>query len=163
MRDAFIFFGALILSSANVARAEGGTCPPGFYPQNGPGVLGCAPIPSGESESTSGPAPKWATRWGAIATDGAKSAFGAASDMPRKRAAQKEALARCKAQGGASCKVDLVYYNQCAVTIAGDSKYLSQGAESVRIATEVGMKRCDELDAGCRVYYSGCSLPVRIR
>ncbi|SFK98586.1 protein of unknown function [Lysobacter sp. cf310] len=152
----------LVVGPVGMARAEGGTCPPGFYPQNGPGVLGCAPIPDGGAESV-GSGPKWATRWGAIATDGANAAFGAASDIPRKRAAQKEALAQCKARGGQACKVDLVYYNQCAVMITGDFKYLSQGAESVRVATEVGMKRCGELDAGCRVYYSGCSLPVRIR
>lgn len=158
----FVVLSLLISAPICMARAEGGACPPGFYPQNGPGVLGCAPTPDGGAASPA-PGPQWATRWGAIATDGANTAFGAASDMPRKRAAQKEALTRCKADGGASCRVDLVYYNQCAVMITGDSKYLSQGAESVRVATEVGLKRCNELDAGCRVYYSGCSLPVRIR
>lgn len=49
--------GALMLAPVSV-QAEGGSCPPGYYPIGGQGYQGCAPIPGGEGEETPGAPPQ---------------------------------------------------------------------------------------------------------
>ena len=44
--------------------------PEGYYPIGGrdAGWEGCAPLPGGPEQESDEPEPKWATRWGAVAT-----------------------------------------------------------------------------------------------
>jgi hypothetical protein len=157
--------GWLIASGAAQAQI---VCPPGMEPyrtgnpNDGFGVALCGPIR--EQERAQEPElPAWATRWGAIASDGSAGAFGAAEGMRSKRRAKNAAMASCKETGGQRCKVDLTYSNQCAVTVVGRKTHLSQGAATVEEATDIGLRRCREVDDDCRVYYSACSLPELIR
>ena len=75
------------------------------------------------------------------------------------------AMSNCAEKGGASCKIEITYYNQCAAVIeAEDGSYNTPSNATLDGAVAAGMKTCR--DAGhtdCRVYYSACSLPVRIR
>ncbi|MCU4638996.1 DUF4189 domain-containing protein [Acinetobacter courvalinii] len=137
---------------AGMVELPGGVCLPPDH-QNSP--LNNLP-------SASPPPPVWATRWGAIATDGPTASLGAVVDMRSKRQAEKAALTECRAKGGKKCEVDLAYYNQCAVMVTGDNSYLSQGAVSKEEATRIAMQKCQAKDVNCRVYYSGCSMPVRV-
>lgn len=106
---------------------------------------------------------RWATRWGAIATDKAHGSVGHAVDTPSKWEAERGAILDCSAKGANNCKIEFTYSNQCAVMILGDSKYNIQGAENIEIATRLGMDTCNAVDTNCQVYRADCSLPERIR
>ena len=109
------------------------------------------------------PAPIWADRWGAIAFDGSNGTVGVAADALSKRKAQKVAIQDCQKRGGKGCSVKTTYYNQCAVVVTGDSDANFLNAPTIEQATKTGMDSCRARnDTNCRVYYSGCSMPVRV-
>lgn len=156
-----------LLAIANIAYAEGGTCPPGYYPVSSPGVMGCAPIPNYNQNNVSATptSERWATRWGAIAIDdtSADTGLGTVSDMPSKRKAEQVALSKCRENGAAACKLKLSYYNQCAAIAWGDTGYNAARAATVEEASEISIRECSANHANCKIYYSECSLPERIR
>lgn len=165
--DMKIALSLFLLLIANTAYAEGGTCPPGYYPVNSPGVMGCAPIPNDNQSSTSA-APareRWVTRWGAIAIDdtAVDGGLGAVSDMTSKRNAEKAALASCRNSGGTACNVKFSYYNQCTAIAWGDTGYNAARAATIEKASEIGIRECNAKHANCKIYYSACSLPERIQ
>jgi len=149
---------------AGAAHAEGGFCPPGTIDHNNSraAAIVCSPIPGyGQQQAPQLPPQQWERRWGAIATGGA---LGVATDKLSEQEARKTAMNNCAANGGAHCKIDAVYDNQCAVIVLGVNGYNTPNAATLEKATGLGMKTCR--DAGspdCRVVYSDCSLPVRIR
>lgn len=107
---------------------------------------------------------RWEDRWGAIADDG-NGVYGIVTDLGSRRLAQKAAVAECRRRGGGECMVGLAYYNQCAVVVAGTT-----GAELAHAPTEdqakkIAVENCEATDGQgvCRVYYSGCSLPVPVQ
>lgn len=109
------------------------------------------------------PLPVWADRWGALATDNSAGSLGASVGMTGKRKAQRQALEDCRSNGGKECKVDLVYFNQCAVMILGERTYHAQSAATLDEATRIGMEFCSTDNSTCHVYYSGCSPAERVR
>ncbi len=165
MMNTKVLFLMGVFSLGNSAWAQ--NCPAGIPP----GVPGCIPpdnpasplYRSGQSAQPAAPRIIWADRWGAIATDGPSASLGTAIGMRSKRQAEKIALAQCRVKGGGDCKVDLTYYNQCAVLITGDIKYLTQGAATIEEASRVGIQRCRKADKNCRVYYADCSMAERIQ
>lgn len=132
---------------------------PQCVPPNAPGWRHGAPASSQESVV---PRPRWKRTWGAIAADGVSAALGVASGEDSKGQAEKVALKRCREQGGKQCVLDVSYYDQCAVLVTGKSRYLTQTAISIERASELGIEKCSARDTECRVYYSNCSLPVRV-
>lgn len=157
---------AVLLSGlwvTGAVQAEGG-CPAGMIPYQGNNLSSCAPLPGGYNQQSSQPAgPQWATRWGAIATDPEASALGVAVSLPSKRKATKAAMADCKAKGGVNCTVDFSYYNQCASMVMGANRFRVNSAATVEEATEASLRSCRSSDSDCRVYYTACSMPQRIR
>ena len=112
-------------------------------------------------ENAAPPQERWADRWGAIATDDNGTA-GIVTDITNKRDAQRSAIAECENRGGGNCKVSLAYHNQCAAVAASSSMSFSSSAPTIEEATERSMERCKSAGGECWVYYSGCSLPVRV-
>lgn len=106
------------------------------------------------------PTGKWKSTWGAIAADGPRGILGGVTDMDDKQSAENAALSQCRTSGGQNCKIELAYHNQCAVLVTGDKKYLVQSAATIPEATRLGIGKCSQEDANCRVYYSGCSMPL---
>ncbi len=145
------------------AKAEG-RCPDGYYPIGGGngGWQGCAPV-SGGGSAPPNPGPQWATRWGAIATDGAASRLGGAEGLPSKRRAEKAAVAACKTNGGTKCEVLHSYYNQCGVLAWGNDLAQAYSAETTAQATAGALRVCSERTTNRKVFYSGCSYPEQIR
>ncbi|MGJ7542697.1 DUF4189 domain-containing protein [Variovorax sp. LT1R16] len=139
-------------------------CPPGQIPYgSGNGLNMCGPD-NRQQSAPQPPAPQWESRWGAIATDGKQWAMGVAVGKQSKLEASKTAMADCHSKGGANCKVDVAYGNQCAAVVAGDGGYNVSPASTVDEAVAIGVKTCTETgDTNCRTYYTTCSLPVRIR
>jgi hypothetical protein len=160
-------FGLLLLATGFV-HAEG-VCPPGMFPTNPPGAqgpVGCAPIPgyNNQQQSQFGPPPpQWESRWGAIATDFSHSAAGASIDQPDGGAAEKAALAECKANGGSDCKIELQYGNGCAALAVGRAGHNAKAGLTIDLAKQAAMKVCNAEDSHCFIYYTACSLPVRVQ
>lgn len=137
-------------------HAEGG-CPPGQTPRQFGPTMGCAP--GGNDAPALQPAgPHWETRWGAMATDPDNAALGAVEGLPSKRKAKRSATAACKARGGKACKVNIVYYNQCAAMVVGARYITFHGAITVEEAVATAMQTCQGDDSDCSVYYSACSM-----
>lgn len=148
-----------LVSLGDVATAQT-ACPMGVSP----GDPRCGPSPSatGQNPLAHVPQVNWDTRWGAIAADGISGSLGTSVNMKSRRKAQKEALSKCREQGGSKCAIDITYYNQCAVMVLGDKKYNTASAATINEATELGMRGCQESNSDCRVYYADCSWPVRL-
>lgn len=157
----------LLLLTAGRAHAEG-NCPPGYYPigaQEGQaGPQGCAPIPGyNRQQLPSAPPPKWATSWGAIATDSVKGTLGTAINLPSKEEAKQAALTNCQSKGGTRCMINVAYDNECAAMVVGDSGYNATTDTTLNKAVQSGMETCTAATTNCHVYYSACSMPIRIQ
>lgn len=158
----------VLLSFMASAFAEGGSCPPGYYPIGGQGAAGCAPIPvygssDGVINERAAIQPIWETRWGAIAVDAYNGKFGTAKSMLTKEQAEKAAADDCEKEGGKSCVIDLAYYNQCAAVSWGAAFVTTASAETKEQASSRASETCGEKTSGCKIYYSECSLPARIQ
>ncbi|MFC3902284.1 protein of unknown function [Acinetobacter marinus] len=155
-------FGAFALS--NSAFAEGG-CPSGYVPTPNQGQPCAADynLPHwNQGQPQAQPQVRWADRWGAMADDGNGTA-GIVESRNSKREAEVAAVKECKKRGGGNCKTFATYYNQCAAIAAGGERSDWARAETKELAIKISMDRCEKKGINCRVYYSGCSLPVRIQ
>jgi hypothetical protein len=134
-----------------------------MIPYSGTSTSSCGPIPSGPSGSWL-PTAKWKNRWGAVAGDDARGVVGAVTDLPSKREAKQAAIENCRSRGGVECTLTVAYVNQCVVIVASDTRYAATNAENAEVAAEIGMENCEKKkDGECRLYYAGCSRPVRVR
>lgn len=140
-------------------------CPPGTYQESTRDVVYCVPLP-GQQPQQNGQGPEWLTRWGAVAVGISPhgTAFGASKEMKSKRAAEKAALKECKSDGqGAACKIEMTYFNQCGAVAWGNDFFQTARAVSIEDASRIAMNICEDKTQNCRVYYSGCSYPLRVR
>ncbi len=153
-----------LLGFSGGALAENG-CPDGMTPfQNGNDPAPkCYPIQGGQNSTPAQPRGRWETRWGAIATDGLRAAYGTVANIKSKRQAVKMAMSQCRAKGGISCKAILSYYNQCAVIVMGDKQHEAISAATIDEASKMGMSACTPIDTNCQVEYAECSPPVWIQ
>lgn len=152
-------------------------CAPGFYPGGmQPNGQICVPIPGYgttnhiSSPSSAQPAAIWSDRWGAVAVTGKSladdgaSVVGMASSTSSKREARQEALDHCAEKGGVDCRLQMIYKNQCAAVSWGAEKGRFVVGDSIADAEEQAMRKCiDDGDSDCVIYYSDCSLPVRVQ
>lgn len=74
-------------------------------------------------------------------------------------------MADCQAKGGGTkCKFEISYRNSCVVLMVGDKYFNITPGPTTEEATKSGMKTCAANgNSKCHVYYSACSLPVRIQ
>jgi hypothetical protein len=147
-------------SSAQFAPPEGG-CPQGMHLEGFSCVYDQPVAPMGKQHG-----PAWASRWGAIAIDPTVSSggIGVASDMKSQRAAEREAIKQCKKAGGSkNCELQTAYDNQCAVIVWGDTHYNTANAEDLTKASELALGQCAKKTSNCKIYYTNCTYPVRLR
>lgn len=149
----------LILLSLPVAGVNA-QCRIGSGPDHGDGVPYCSQSTAPTNISSG---PQWAVRWGAIAYGGG--GFGAAKDMASTAKAKKAALRACHDSGGGkNCKIALSYSDQCVAYAMGDD--YSVGVARSPMSEEayaMAIDSCAESTTNCKVTYSACSLPVRIK
>lgn len=165
MRALLVRFLPLTLLLCGSVHAESG-CPPGEMPNNVSAPLGsaesmnsCAPIP------VDAPArPRWQSRWGAVADD-SRGIYGLSANEKSERQARKSALVNCKERGGLGCAIAMTYMNQCLSIATSDIKSKAARAPDIGAAEQDSLAGCKESSGGkeCSIYYSGCSLPVRVR
>ncbi len=143
------------------AFAEGG-CPSGQFPQVGQGWRGCTP-PTQPTAPTMPRSPRWDTRWQAIATDTPKGILGKSVDRLSAVSAENDALEDCQAQGGTSCKISISYSNGCVAMVVGKSLLTTGYGATSSDAEQDAIRECEKGSLSCAVYYSACSLPVRVQ
>jgi hypothetical protein len=159
-----LFFGLLSLFACFQTPAVcAQTCPVGSYPVGGgnAGWEGC--VPMNDSAPPPPPGPEWRTQWIAIALGG--TGFGAGIDMPSKQKAEKEALAQCRRSTKDKCRIAGVTYNQCMATADSGVSAMNFRAPKLQDAEQGALQYCRESEpnANCRIHFSHCSYPVRIR
>lgn len=156
-----------LLFSTKGLLAEGGNCPPGYFPTGGGGAVGCAPIPNynlpGAQQHPPDPGPTWQTRWGAIAIDGQNSRFAGVEGFSTSSKAKKAAIKLCRSNGGKKCKILLNYYNQCGALAWGQQGAIASGGPVLEEVMKQSVAACSEKTSNCQVYYSGCSYPEKVQ
>lgn len=168
MKTKLYVFLVALLALPLTTLAEG-NCPPGYYPIGGDaaGWHGCAPMDGGVGNQQEEDAPQeaqeeWEDRWGAIAT--ANGAFGVSVSKRSKEQAAQEALAECKRNAGKeACKLKPPYYNQCAALAWGNTTNIVARGPDLHEVEQRAADLCSKETKNCRIYYSACSLPVRVR
>ncbi|WP_414649257.1 DUF4189 domain-containing protein [Dyella sp.] len=160
----------IFMIAASGAQAEGG-CPAGMIPASGNNINSCVPIPPGYYQQGSPPAqgtgaiypkPVWADRYGAIAADLSPLTPGSSFNEVSRDAAEKAAIKSCHSNGGINCEVEISYGNGCVAMVVGRTRFNTRAGPTIEAAKRKAMEQCQSNDMGCYVFYSACSLPVRI-
>ena len=172
MRGAFAVVTALLFLNVSAGQAENG-CPAGYEPWKIPveTINDCMAIPDYGQDAEGAEVPVlqdegiWQSRWGAIVTGKSKvgTVVGISEAAISKHEAEVDALRQCQSQGGFDCDVEIVFYNQCGTIVWGDGYSYAARAATVSRAEEIALAGCAELTSNCKVYYTSCSYPVRVR
>jgi hypothetical protein len=122
-------------------------------------------MPGYQQQTPQPPPQKWVDHYGAMATNEPGNVLGVATDMQSESEAKQSAIVDCQAKGGgSSCASLIAYRNGCAVLLVGNKFFNASSAATIEEATQSGMKVCaTNGNTNCHVYYSACSLPVRIQ
>ncbi len=151
----------LFLFAHTDLHAEG-RCPDGYFPIGGgtAGWEGCAPMGPEAGAGEAVPEPKWATRWGAVATtDGA---MGVSEDRDTQESAEHEAMSQCQAHSdGKACQIRIAYYNQCVAVAWGDGGSRMTRSPDLKDAEATALNNCEKSTTNCDLYYSACSYAER--
>ena len=168
MRDTQWIKGVLVLALlfSGVAVHAQAACPPGTVPYGtGNGPSACGPDDSQPQQSARPQRPPeiWVDHFGAIATDEPRGAMGASTYMQDRHSAENSAIADCHAEGGVNCVVQISYGNECVALVVSGKFFNVNDGDTVDQATKNGMEVCKTVANDCQVYYSACSLPIRIQ
>lgn len=150
---------ALLLmgSFAVHAQVQVPGCPPGVVP----GQPGCGGSDGDSSSASTYTGPIWQDRFGAIAESESTPAAGVAQNSNSKRAAREEALQDC---GKSDCKITHEVRNSCIAIAWGGGVGGYATKADLHAAEAVAIDSCKGAGGGgCKIQYSACSLPVRIR
>lgn len=157
----------LFLGADAPARAENG-CPLGYTPWRVPmlSIDDCVPIIY-DDEPPAPREPVWENRWGAISIGSTATGGGVGMSVGRKseRQARNVAIKQCESTGGGPvCRSRVfAYHNQCVALSWGNKSYVVVSAATMNEATREATRDCNARTEGCRIYYTACSYPVRIR
>lgn len=87
-----------------------------------------------------------------------------AGNKRNQKQAESEAVASCTKKGGSNCKVTVSYGNQCGVLAWGNNWTVSRSAPTLEEASKQALDQCQrDIGAACEVFFSDCSLPVRVQ
>jgi hypothetical protein len=99
-----------------------------------------------------------------MATDDVAGLVGTSTGMTSRKIAEKSALADCQNQGGTHCESRVWYRNGCGSMAVGEKNYSVNTAETLEGAKTLSLKKCGaEGDSTCKIYYSNCVSPQRVR
>lgn len=131
----------------------GGAC----IPPDAPGMPDYQPPPNPQRQVQ----PAWVDQWGAFAVDEKTGQAGSVEDQPSQRKANEMALADCGMHGSSNCQVLLSFHNQCGVVVQGELVAYARGPDQ-RETEKNALAHCGT-SRSCKIVYSACSYPKRIR
>jgi hypothetical protein len=105
----------------------------------------------------------WEKRWGAIVIDNDTGQAGTVTNYASRLEAIDAATHDCQVHGSAHCKLELAYYNQCAAIAWGSTAHFTGGGPTKQNAESFALQSCNQGTTSCKIAYSDCSLPVRIK
>lgn len=148
---------AVLLASGRIVAQCGGVDVGGgvCIPPNAPGM------PGYQNRQQQLIRPIWQDRWGAIAIDLNTLDAGTMDGRHSKSEAERYAMASCMSGGSKNCKIVLTFFNQCAALAVGERISWSKAPTKDK-AEKSAREGCGNADQ-CRVVYSACNYPVRIR
>lgn len=155
-----LLLAVLLLSIEAHAQSGGSPCPPGMIP-GASRCYGPNELPQQSNSPYTYTGPLWQDRYGAVAESDSTSAAGSAQNMSTARAAQKKAMSEC---GAKDCRIRMQVRNGCLASAwgGGVSGFVSRG--NLQAAEADAISNCQRKGgADCKIQYSACSLPVRIR
>lgn len=163
----------LLLFVCGYASTVRSQCAPGIPGAGNPGCIppsapnspyGVGDAGYGSPAEMPAPAAEWAETWGAFAKDDATGQAGTVENRDSRREAEKLAIATCEQQGGRRCEVLLAFHNQCAAFAQerGTGALNWDTGASTRIAEDRALSACKR-GSGCKIIYSKCSVPKRVR
>ena len=159
--------GLILALSAFAATTAWGQCATGVNTGGGncvpPDAAGMPDYNPGNVSAPSSPPPVWQDKWGAIALDKDAGDAGTITDRDSKATAVHDAMSDCRARGATGCKVVLTYYNQCAAVAWSDDSYGASTDKTIEASESGALSACSKSGTGCKIVYSACSLPQRIR
>ncbi|MDA7418424.1 DUF4189 domain-containing protein [Xenophilus arseniciresistens] len=152
----------LVVFASFAAHAQ---CSPGTILYHTPTNSYCGPDPNYTGQQQPQQRPEiWHDRYGALAVDTNGGTLGAAINMRSRSEAEKTAMDDCRAQGNTSCVLENSYRNGCTALVAHDAGYSFTTEDTLQGAIDSAFERCTKRSGkNCRLYYQGCSLPVRVR
>lgn len=154
---AFVLFASNAFAQcATGVNTGGGNCVP-------PNAAGMPGYNAGGNASVAAPQAVWEKTWGAIAVDSTTGKAGTVTDRSSQSQASTDALQECRANGGANCKLEMAYTNQCAAIGWGTQGWGSGRGPDKASAEGIAMEKCNDSTDGCKVVYSACSLSRRVR
>lgn len=141
----------------------GSPCPPGMIPGYGKCYAPDDPDRFDRGSEVEKPAytgPLWQDRYGAIASDSKTGSIGWFSNAKSKREAVKAAIEDC---GGGGCEIKAQGRNTCLASAWGGGISGYGAAAKLQLAEKQALENCMNGGSECKITYSACSLPVRIR
>lgn len=157
---------ALALLVGSMAVHAQAACPPGTVPYGtGNDPSACGPDDSQLQEPAQPRLPPqiWVDHWGAMVSDDSLGKLGVAADKQDEGRAWQAAEEDCRAKGGLNCTRLISYRNQCIAMVLGDKTYSFSAGTTATNAIQQATKKCSASTTGCHVYYSACSLPLRVQ
>lgn len=142
-------------------------CAPGVPSAGNPGCIPpdqpTSPYYQGGAQSPVAAQPVWADRWGAVVVDEQTGQAGLVADRTTKQEAIDAAMRDCAKFGSPNCKLQLAYHNQCVAIGWGVDRFTTASAPTVKDAEADAMRGCSSITTNCKIAYSACSNPVRVK
>jgi len=101
-------------------------------------------------------------RFGAFAMSKGSGWSGWSIDGVSKALAEREALDQCRdrSEGANDCEVIISFRNQCGSVVGGENHSGFGKAGTLVRARAIAREICEEMGAGCKVFWEGCSYPT---
>lgn len=159
-----LFIEILSLPVAFGQAPPSGPCPPGGVPIPGQGRCGspaeaAAVNQGGRGNSVPAYTEIWEDRYGALAIDRTSGNLYPIENESSRRRAIRASLKNC---GNNSCFLAVDVRNGCIASSWGGG-YFSHGGVDKASVEEEAMGKCRSEYDSCKLKYSGCSLPVRVK
>lgn len=153
---------ALIVGGLFAASSQAQQCPAGLT-----GMPNCLPPthPSSPHAQSSGGASRvyWKSQYAAVVMGKGGSGFTAMGPADSKRAAETAAMKACRERGGLDCKLIVSFGNQCAAISWGLTVRTVGMGPTLASAEADAVSRCETDTDDCRVYFSDCANPLKVR
>ena len=109
------------------------------------------------------PQVRWEERWGAIVMDAASGMTGIGGSQPTEEAAIQTATAMCQRKGGKVAASTSPIQSMRRPRL-GSNHAVSARGRTLEIASKYAIDACEKTTGKkCEVFFSDCSLPVRVQ